>query len=68
MYQSNKIDRTVFFAGTHEQMAVNDTSEQKKMSYAERIGQLTFLSNCLYGFSKKQPSIDRTVFSARKLD
>jgi hypothetical protein len=61
-----RLDRTAFFAGTHEQVAEYYAKNQPN-TMEERLKAAYYLNSVAYGFDlNNPPKMDKTAFSMRK--
>ena len=63
-----KIDRTAFWAGTHQENEDRIREIQQAKSPRECLQEAMYLNSVAYNFDiKNPPKLDRTAFSMRKL-
>jgi hypothetical protein len=63
-----RLDRTAFFAGTHQEVERNNRKHWQSLTYKERLKESEYLSSIAFRYdSGSLPVFDKTAFSTRKL-
>jgi hypothetical protein len=62
-----RLDRTAFFAGTHEEVERQANKEDAQLTPTERLRVAAYLNSVAFGHDlQNPPRLDRTVFSVHK--